>query len=165
MRVWWRSLARGEQVALIGVGATILVGLLGAIPAYLVLFADNSDSAPTTSTLSTVSITATTALEEPTTTIETVQLQALDCGRAGSIRAETEEDASEIEIVNETSAALVVYWINHDGAKERYGALKPGQSQAFETYRTHPWMITSDSGRCIAVFLPDSRPGRAVVQE
>jgi hypothetical protein len=92
-------------------------------------------------------------------------LQALDCGRAGSIRAETEEIASEIEIVNETSAAIQVHWINHNGAKEHYATLKPGESSAFETYRTHPWMITSDSGKCIAIFLPDSRPGRAVVQE
>jgi hypothetical protein len=164
MRAWWSSLARGEQVALIGVGATLLVGLLGAVPAYLVLFADGSDhTSPTSTPIG--SIATTTSVDGSTTTIETVRLQALNCGQAGSIRAQTEEDPSEIEIANETSAAIQVHWIDHNGARERYGTLEPGESSAFETYRTHPWMITSDSGACIAVFLPDSRPGRAVVQE
>jgi hypothetical protein len=165
MRTWWRSLGRAEQVALIGVGATVLVGLLGVVPAYLVLFADSPDRGSTTPPTSAVSITATTVIDGSSTTIEAVRLQAVDCGRAGSIRSETEEDKSEIEIVNETSAAVQVYWINYDGAKELYATLKAGESSVFETYQTHPWMITSAAGRCIAVFLPDSRPGRAVVRE
>ena len=38
MRRWWDSLGRGEQVAVIGVTVTLIVGLFGALPAYLVLF-------------------------------------------------------------------------------------------------------------------------------
>jgi ABC-type spermidine/putrescine transport system permease subunit II len=34
MRRWWRSLGRSEQIALASVLVTLVVGLLGAAPAY-----------------------------------------------------------------------------------------------------------------------------------
>lgn len=46
MRHWWRALGRTEQVALVGVVGTLVVGLLGALPAYFVFFQDKNE--PTT---------------------------------------------------------------------------------------------------------------------
>ncbi|WP_173060372.1 hypothetical protein [Phytohabitans houttuyneae] len=47
-RRWWRSLKAGGQVAALGVAATLIVGVFGALPTYLVLAADKPG--PQTST-------------------------------------------------------------------------------------------------------------------
>jgi hypothetical protein len=69
MHRWWGSLDRGQQVALIGVLATLFVGLLGAFPAYLVFFAQNDSPTSTVAPPTTSTIFTTTAPEdEPTST-------------------------------------------------------------------------------------------------
>ena len=78
---WWRNLGRGEQVTVIGIAVTLTVGLVGALPAYFVFFADthatpstantsapttNSPLAPTTS----AAVTTSSTMAEASSTIE-----------------------------------------------------------------------------------------------
>lgn len=68
MRRWWETLGRGEQVGLIGVAATLVVGLAGALPAYFAFIQDSGERPAAISTSSNA-VTATTILAiEPTTT-------------------------------------------------------------------------------------------------
>jgi hypothetical protein len=48
MQRWWISLKRGEQITVIGLAVTLLVGLVGVLPAYLAFFAESDDASPTT---------------------------------------------------------------------------------------------------------------------
>lgn len=73
MRRWWESLGRGEQVALIGVLATLLVGLLGVIPSYFVFFRQSDPPASTAgypTASASINTTTTTAAEGESTTTD-----------------------------------------------------------------------------------------------
>ena len=66
MRKWWRSLGRPEQVTAIGVAATLLVGLVAALSAYLLF--SQADSRGSSRSLS---ITTSGAHSSPPLTRET----------------------------------------------------------------------------------------------
>ena len=69
MRRWWGTLGRGEQVGLIGVAATLVVGLAGALPAYFAFIQDSGERPARAISTSSDAVTTTTTLTiEPTTT-------------------------------------------------------------------------------------------------
>ena len=55
MRRWWGTLGRAEQVAVGSVVATLLVGLVSAVPAYYVFFDNGATTSTTTTTTTTTS--------------------------------------------------------------------------------------------------------------
>lgn len=78
-----------------------------------------------------------------------------------SMNSDTETD---IQFINRSSGPIKVYWLNYNGDRTLYGNLKPGESQQFATYLAHPWLAADSSGSCIAIFYPDKKGGRAVIQ-
>jgi hypothetical protein len=83
MRRWWATLGRAEQVAFIGVLATLVVGLLGAVPAYFVFFQDaGREPAATTGALPTIGggTTSTTLDQAPASTAVPPATQAAGSG-------------------------------------------------------------------------------------
>jgi hypothetical protein len=57
-----------------------------------------------------------------------------------------------------------VFWIDYDGRRHFYRSLGKGDSQAFDTYATHPWVVTDASGNCLGVWFADVGSGTITIQ-
>ncbi|MGI8336398.1 hypothetical protein ACRYCC_41200 [Actinomadura scrupuli] len=97
--------------------------------------------------------------------VQLSHLNSLGCARAGSTKATWSQSTprAEFQVVNNGSRPVTVYWLNYTGGRERWADVAPGSRRSFPTFLTHPWLMTSSSGRCLAVFLPTSTLGRVTV--
>jgi hypothetical protein len=85
------------------------------------------------------------------------------CSQASSLQSQEAQVATRIEIINQSSKVILIYWIDYDGAYQFYGNLGPGQSKLFNTFLTHPWLITDPAGTCLSIFFPSQEHTQAVV--
>lgn len=99
------------------------------------------------------------------TTVEFTELQAMDCESAGSLRSTSGTTKSQIEITNQSSRPVEIFWLDYDGIAVSYGTLQPQERQEIITYLTHPWLVSNERGTCLSVFLPRPTPGRAVIRD
>jgi LCCL domain len=134
---WWSSLGRGEQVGLIGVAATLVVGLVGALPAYFV-FIQVSDAKPSqaSSTSSSAVATTTSLSVEPATTSPGTESTAT-VGSGNAIGANWSTTAAEYE----------------DHLGERFTFFCPPSGTAASVWGTD--LYTSDSSVCTAAVHAD----------
>ena len=98
------------------------------------------------------------------TVVVSTDLQALACSEAGALKSTATNDKTIIEFVNHSSKTILLYWIDYVGIRQSYGKLAPDELLAFNTYPTHPWLVSDASGQCIAIFLPAKKPGQALIQ-
>ena len=49
-----------------------------------------------------------------------------------------------------------LFWMDYDGAPVFMDHLEPGQSATYNTYLTHPWMVTDGPGNCLEAMLPQA---------
>jgi hypothetical protein len=54
--------------------------------------------------------------------------------------------------------------MNFKGGFQDFGGLNSGESKTIDTFRTHPWMITTGPGDCLQIILPSAEPGIAVLK-
>ena len=62
--------------------------------------------------------------------------------------------ATSVKFVNDTAAAVKVYWIDYSGNLVLYQTLPSGFEYVQQTYVTHPWVVQSSAGACLAIFQP-----------
>jgi VHL beta domain len=96
--------------------------------------------------------------------VASTNLQARSCSEATALRSRLYDTPAVIQFVNKLPETVHLYWISYSGARESYGNMSSGESLEFDTYLTHPWLITNATGQCIAIFLPTKKPGNAVIQ-
>lgn len=72
--------------------------------------------------------------------------------------------ATEITFTNQRQQTLHIYWLNYQGKRIFYQSLQAGQNYLQPTYVTHPWVITSEQGKCLGIYYPDAQP-RNVIQD
>jgi hypothetical protein len=49
------------------------------------------------------------------------------------------------------------------GQRQLFRTLGPKEGYVQPTFVTNPWVVTDANGACIAVYLPENNPGRAIV--
>jgi len=65
-------------------------------------------------------------------------------------RSEKGTKTATVEVVNKAKTqAVSLYWIDYKGNRVFYAKVKPGARMKQQTYRTHPWIITNQKGRCL----------------
>jgi von Hippel-Lindau disease tumor supressor len=84
------------------------------------------------------------------------------CPGEGGLRSKRGDRPAEMEFINRTDHSIRIYWINYDGGRKFYAAVRPGGSHLQQTYRTHPWVVTDGRENCIGIYFP-YRHGRSVV--
>lgn len=52
-----------------------------------------------------------------------------------------EEGGCYVRFINATNNPIEVIWLDHHGAKVKYGNLSTQAAQTFYTYRGHPWIF------------------------
>src|SRR5215470_16186533 len=78
-----------------------------------------------------------------------------ECPSEGGLRSISDTARTHINFRNERFERIYVFWINYDGQRQLYRTLAPGQSQTFQTFATHPWVVTDATGRCLSVNFAD----------
>ena len=73
----------------------------------------------------------------------------------GALRSLSDAERTRISFRNERFRRINVFWIDYEGQRQLYRTLAPGQSQTFQTYATHPWVVTDASGNCLGVNFAD----------
>ena len=99
----------------------------------------------------------------PARASDLVTLKAIDCSQASSLSSIKGTQPTTIEFVNQTDEVVRIFWIDYQGNLRPYRALAPGHSYVQHTYLTHPWLVTDAQGNCLAIFLPNKKPGLAVI--
>jgi hypothetical protein len=93
------------------------------------------------------------------------RLNPITCSQAGSLRSREAKVATRIEIINQSSRVILIYWVDYEGEYKFYGNLGPTQSKVFDTFLTQPWLITDPVGNCLSIFFPDPKFTQAVVSD
>jgi hypothetical protein len=91
-------------------------------------------------------------------------IQRLPCSEERLLRSGPSERSLDIGFVNVGPDPVVMYWLGFDGARVAYARLAPQQAYRQQTYLTHPWLVSSPKGNCLAIFLPVREDGRLVVR-
>ena len=80
---------------------------------------------------------------------------AAECPTERTLRSLSDTERTRISFRNEGLGRIYVFWIDYEGQRQLYRTLAPGQSQTFQTFATHPWVVTDASGSCLGVSFAD----------
>ena len=80
------------------------------------------------------------------------------CSERETLRSQHSREPTKITFVNNSGMYRALMWVDFEGNLKDYGGLNSGESRAFETFRTHPWMIATGPGDCSQIFLPAAEP-------
>ena len=92
------------------------------------------------------------------------QLAPIACSQERRLKAQGVEVGTSIEFVNQRSAGVVVYWLDFEGARQKYYDLPAGQTYEQGTYVTHPWLIADANGTCLEIYVASAGPAAATVK-
>ena len=70
-----------------------------------------------------------------------------------------------IQFSNMTKHTVQICWLDQDRNRKLYRNLDPSQSYIQGTFVTHPWLVTKLDGTSIALFMPDSSFGEAIISD
>lgn len=102
-----------------------------------------------------------------TTYLDAVPIRTVDgveeyaCSGEGRIKS-SQGASIYIDFVNQRSANISTYWLNGSGIREGYNAVggrNGGPITASghfnqQTFTTHPWLVTDNTGTCVAIYRP-----------
>jgi hypothetical protein len=77
------------------------------------------------------------------------------CPSEATLRSVASTQHTNISFLNRRPGIVNVFWIDYDGRRHFYHSLASGESQSFDTYATHPWVVTDASGNCIGVYFAE----------
>jgi dipeptidyl-peptidase 4 len=70
---------------------------------------------------------------------------------------------TELTLDNRLGVEVSLFWINADGERMPYGAIRAGEQRQQHTYAGHVWLVTSARTNVVAVFEAIARPSLAVI--
>lgn len=74
------------------------------------------------------------------------------CRLARGLKSINGTDLLDVSITNSREKNVRLNWINYDGMEVDYGEIKANETKNMQTYITHPWVIRSLDGECLALF-------------
>ena len=83
------------------------------------------------------------------------------CAELPSLRSLNSDTRASITFRNQSGMMRGIMWVDFQGQLKPYADLQSGQQVVFDSYLTHPWMVTDGPGNCLRIVLPE--PGGSVV--
>jgi len=83
------------------------------------------------------------------------------CNEQG-LRSQKSDKPTTIEFINKSKRTVNVYWIDYKGKRKLYHTLRPGQRVGQDTFRSHPWILTTEQGRCLESLVAAKGRNRLV---
>jgi hypothetical protein len=91
-----------------------------------------------------------------------VPLAKLPPSREKDLRASS-GDAVTVIFVNNSSRPVRIYWLDFEGNRKSYGGIPALGRQDQRTFTTHPFLITDENDRGLAVFVAGSEDATATI--
>jgi len=93
----------------------------------------------------------------------------LGCDRESALKSLKSDTPTVIKFINSTNQPVKVYWLNYEGKRDQQGyltsaPLPAGQSGSRNTFVTHSFVITDESGKCLGIYQPASEASLAVIK-
>lgn len=92
-------------------------------------------------------------------------LQDVSCSRESYNGPIEDDKQSRLEFVNDMPESRQIFWINSSNQRVFYRDLEAHQSYIQDTFATHLWVITDQSGICRQVFVATEGPARVIIQK
>ncbi len=70
------------------------------------------------------------------------------CSQYGKVRSERSDEKLMVDLVNETSGPVRLYWIDYDGKLQPRGDIGPGAWMGQKSYASHPFIMLDDKNVC-----------------
>jgi len=90
--------------------------------------------------------------------------EALKCTKERDARSTEAKAATTIMFENNRASPVHLYWLDYGGQRKPYGEIAPGCQRVQQTFVTHPWIVTDETGRCLAVYLPEPTQRRVDIR-
>ena len=74
------------------------------------------------------------------------------CAVESTTKSKSATHKSTYTITNGTASILSVYWLNYSGHRELWFTVPPDRRVEQATYKSHPWVVTDEAGRCLRLF-------------
>ena len=87
--------------------------------------------------------------------IEFVIAGANRCNVESIVRPKQNTKPVALQVKNNSSTQLELFWINASGVRQSFGIIAPGQTKVQTTYDTHPWIIARDSDNACLYLVPN----------
>ncbi|MDO9177551.1 MAG: hypothetical protein Q7U16_04370 [Agitococcus sp.] len=89
------------------------------------------------------------------TPIRTVNgIEEYACSGEGRIKSSSGASIY-MDFVNQRGSNMNVYWLNYNTGRVSYKSnLATGQTHNQQTFVTHPWLITDNTGACVGIYRP-----------
>ncbi len=89
------------------------------------------------------------------TPIRTVNgIEEYACSGEGRIRS-SQGASIYMDFVNQRGSNMNVYWLDYNTGRVSYKPnLATGQTHNQQTFVTHPWLITDNTGACVGIYRP-----------
>jgi hypothetical protein len=84
------------------------------------------------------------------------------CKERTKLRSKNSDTKTKITFVNKSGGMRGILWLDFAGQPKDYANLQNGEEAVFDTFMTHPWMITDGPGNCLQIVMP--HPGARVVE-
>ena len=76
------------------------------------------------------------------------------CSGEGRIKSSTGASIY-MDFVNQRGSNMNVYWLDYNTGRVSYKPnLATGQTHNQQTFVTHPWLITDNTGACVGIYRP-----------
>ncbi len=99
----------------------------------------------------------------PATPLRTVEgVEEYSCSGEGRI-ASSAGASIHIDFVNQRGSVIGINWLNSNGSRVSYNPnLATGQTHNQQTYVTHPWLVTDNTGACIGIYRPITQSNKTI---
>jgi hypothetical protein len=69
-----------------------------------------------------------------------------------------------VKFINQRNHRINIYWLDYQGIAQFYRSLAPGEWYVQQTFMTHPWWVSDENNRGLAVLLPERNVDEAVIR-
>ncbi len=96
----------------------------------------------------------------PIRTVDGIEEYA--CSGEGRIKSSS-GTSIYMDFVNQRGSNVNVYWLDYNTGRVSYRPnLATGQTHNQQTFVTHPWLVTNNSGACIGIYRPVSASNKTI---
>lgn len=88
---------------------------------------------------------------------------ARPCEEENQLRSSRTSPPTQIAFRNNSPGIRRVYWIDYDGRRVPHLTLQKDEFNTIQTYTTHPWLVSDENDKCIAIYMPSATPTQVLI--
>lgn len=100
---------------------------------------------------------------------EFVAITAINCDSESTLKSLNSNVPAFLRIKNNTADKLTVYWINYNGTRDtsfdQIRSIEAGRYIDVTTFLTHPFIVTSSSGKCYGIYEAEIEPSIVIIKD